>query len=80
MPIYEFRCLTCNACFELLVINRDEMVKTQCPECGAEDFERIMSASRHAVSAGAGSSTAGSQTRNCPGGSCTTYDLPGPGR
>jgi putative FmdB family regulatory protein len=78
MPIYEFRCLKCDACFELLMMNRDQTVKTQCPECQSEDFERIMSPSRYAVSGGTGNSGAASQTRSCPGGSCTTYDLPGP--
>lgn len=78
MPIYEFKCLKCNACFELLVMNRDQTVRTQCPECQSEDFERIMSTSSYAVSGGAGSVGPSRQTRNCPGGSCTTYDLPGP--
>jgi putative FmdB family regulatory protein len=78
MPIYEFRCMKCNACFELLMMNRDETVETRCPECQSEEFERIMSASRYSVSGGGEASEAVSRTRNCPGGSCTTYDLPGP--
>jgi hypothetical protein len=31
-------------------------------------------------SSGSKSESAQSQTRNCPGGSCTTYDITGPSR
>jgi putative FmdB family regulatory protein len=47
MPIYEFRCLKCDECFELLVINKSDRVEMQCPACQSEDFERVLSASCH---------------------------------
>ena len=78
MPIYEFRCLKCNDCFELLVMKDDEMVETKCPHCDAEEFERIMSTTNHAIGAGSDGPAPSSQTRTCSGGSCTTYDIPGP--
>ncbi|MBA3029837.1 MAG: zinc ribbon domain-containing protein, partial [Desulfobacteraceae bacterium] len=31
MPIYEFKCLKCNDCFEILIMGRDETVETKCP-------------------------------------------------
>ena len=34
MPIYEFRCLSCNECFEILVMKKDEEVAANCPKCG----------------------------------------------
>jgi putative FmdB family regulatory protein len=79
MPIYEFRCLNCNECFEILVIKQSEQVELRCPHCKSEEFERILSASCYNIgdsSAKSGGSNA--QTRNCPGGTCTTYEIPGP--
>ena len=81
MPIYEFRCLKCNECFEFLLMNQKEQVELMCPECKSEDFERVLSASCHSIGSGSSKDNAPqSQTRSCPGGSCTSYDLPGHGR
>lgn len=78
MPLYEFRCLKCNDCFELLVMKQKDEVELKCPHCGSEDFERIMSASCHSIASSSGKSEGASvQTRNCPSGSCTTYEIPG---
>jgi putative FmdB family regulatory protein len=81
MPLYEFRCLECNECFEFLVMKKEEQVELRCPKCKSENFERVLSVSGHCMG---GDSSAGgsvqSKTRNCPGGSCTTYDIPGPSR
>jgi len=79
MPIYEFRCLKCDECFEFLVMNKADRVELQCPHCKSEDFERVLSASCFR-SGNSGSENQGptSQTRSCPGGSCTTYEIPGP--
>ena len=78
MPLYEFRCLKCNDCFEILVMKQKDEVELKCPHCGSEDFERIMSASCHNMGSGSGKSeSASTQTRNCPSGSCTTYEIPG---
>ena len=80
MPIYEFRCLKCNECFELLVINRNDPVQMCCPKCNSEEFERVLSVSNHSISGGSGGQGPQAQTRSCPSGSCTTLDLPGPSR
>lgn len=80
MPIYEFRCLKCNECFELLVINKEETVETVCPACKSENFERIMSTTSYAIGNGSGASLPSGQTRTCSSGSCTTYDIPGPAK
>ena len=78
MPIYEYRCLSCNHNFELLVMKTGDTVEMNCPECKSGEFERIMSATAHHVTGGPDSTGVSSQTRNCSGGSCTTYDIPGP--
>lgn len=41
MPIYEYRCQSCNAVSEKLVRNGKE--PTECPECGAEALTRLIS-------------------------------------
>ena len=78
MPIYEFKCLSCSECFELLVINKEETIEAVCPKCKSEDFERIMSTTRYSIGSESDSSRPSCQTRTCSGGSCTTYDIPGP--
>ncbi|MEW6137300.1 MAG: zinc ribbon domain-containing protein [Thermodesulfobacteriota bacterium] len=39
MPIYEYKCETCNDSFETLVFGKEEVV---CPKCGGE-VSRLMS-------------------------------------
>ena len=81
MPIYEFRCLKCNACFEFLIMKNDEQVEMRCPQCESENFERVLSVACHSMGDGSSESTgAQSKTRSCPSGSCTTYDIPGPSK
>jgi putative FmdB family regulatory protein len=81
MPIFEFKCLQCNECFELLVMASDDTVEMQCPHCRSENFERILSCTSHSISAGSGPGEGiKSQSRTCSGGSCTTIELPGHSR
>jgi len=81
MPIYEFRCLKCNECFEFLSMNQDDQVQLRCPKCKSEDFERVLSVSGHSMGdATSKSNSAQSHTRSCPSGHCTTYNLPGHSR
>ena len=80
MPIFEFKCLKCSEYFEILIMQEDENVKMECPECGSEDFERILSSTSYAMGGSGGGQGVQSQTRTCSGGSCTTYDIPGPTR
>ena len=79
MPIYEFKCLKCKEFFELLLMNADDKTEMKCPKCESEDFERILSTANYNMGGGGGKPKgAASQTRTCSGGSCTTYDIPGP--
>ena len=79
MPIFEFKCMKCEAFFEILVMNKSETVEMVCPECSAEEIERVISTSSHTMNtASGGKQGTSSQTRNCSSGSCTTYTIPGP--
>jgi putative FmdB family regulatory protein len=82
MPIYEFRCLACNECFEILVLGRKDEVEMRCPKCRSEDFERVMSRTGYAMGPGATKDSPGprTQTRSCSQGSCTTWEIPGHSR
>lgn len=81
MPIYEFRCLKCENLFEILVFSGDEKTEMKCPACRSDQFERVMSAAACSMGETGGSgSEARAQTRNCSGGSCTTYNFPGPSK
>ncbi|MCK5508375.1 MAG: zinc ribbon domain-containing protein [Desulfobacterales bacterium] len=78
MPLYEFKCLKCQAYFEMLIMNKDEDVELKCPECKSEEFERIISATNFAMGDGSDSGNKlSATTRTCSSGSCTTYEIPG---
>ena len=81
MPLYEFKCLKCQAYFELLIMNKDDEVELKCPECKSEEFERIISSTNFAMGDGSASGNKPSATtRTCSSGSCTTYEIPGQSR
>jgi len=78
MPIYEFKCLSCDHYVELLVMNQDEMIDLKCTHCNSKDLERIISTTNYHMGNSSGKNTSGNtQTRTCSSGSCTTYEIPG---
>jgi putative FmdB family regulatory protein len=78
MPIYEFKCSACQELFELLVMQKEGEVDLKCPHCRSEEFERVLSSTNYAMGAGGSSGGVRSRSRTCQGGSCTTYEIPGP--
>ncbi len=60
----------------MLLMNDKDKVELICPKCNSEELERVMSATHYAMGAAGGGMK--SQTRTCPSGSCTTYEVPGP--
>ena len=43
MPIFEYRCSTCNEKFEELVFTRTRPKKVACPSCGGKKTEPLLS-------------------------------------
>jgi putative FmdB family regulatory protein len=78
MPIYEFKCLKCNECFEILFTSAQDTAELKCAKCDSQDIERVLSSTNFSVSSGSGSTGASAQTRSCSSGSCSTFDIPGP--
>ena len=80
MPIFEFRCLDCNECFETLMLKKSEEVELRCPKCASEERERILSKTCYAMAGGGEKQGVASQSRTCSGGSCTSWEIPGHSR
>ncbi|MCG6979825.1 MAG: zinc ribbon domain-containing protein [Deltaproteobacteria bacterium] len=82
MPIYEFRCLSCSHCFELLAVRQDDTMDMRCPKCHKEEIERVLSCVSYVM----GNSSSGDSdktkvtSKSCSGGTCATIDIPGPSR
>lgn len=76
MPIYEFRCLKCGNVFELLKLKKDEgAMKMKCPKCDSPELEKILSTINVSRSF---SGKAKSTAKSCGGGTCASFEIPGP--
>lgn len=81
MPIYEFNCLKCHEYFELLIMNKDEEIQLKCPACSSEELERVLSKTSYSLGNGSVKGKGiNTEIRTCAGGTCTTYNIPGPSR
>lgn len=83
MPIYEFRCESCQEVFEHLAMSSGDNIELKCPHCGGQELSRVMSACASVVDNDpSGSKGAGVRVENrtCQGsGSCSSIVLPGHG-
>lgn len=80
MPIFEFKCTKCEEFFEVIVMASDKDDSVTCPKCKSTEFERVVSKTNFNMGSGgsAGQSQGVNvQERNCSGGSCKTYTVPG---
>lgn len=80
MPIFEFRCLQCGKLFEkLFILGSMEQVEIACPACGSDSFERVISRTNYVMGSGKGGNKPSITTKSCgSGGSCTSFEIPGP--
>lgn len=67
MPVYEYRCLSCNTQFERLGLISERENGVSCPECGGKQAERLLS--RFAASASANGGEPSALGGGCCGGS-----------
>jgi putative FmdB family regulatory protein len=44
MPIYEYCCQSCGHVFEELILRSADLAALKCPNCGAPDLDRVLSA------------------------------------
>ena len=79
MPIFEFKCSKCEEFFEVIVMGSDDDNAINCPKCKSQEFQRVVSTINYAMGSSTGSGGGGVQTqeRECSGGSCKTYTVPG---
>jgi putative FmdB family regulatory protein len=81
MPIYEYRCQSCETRFEKLVRRATDVMETGCPSCGDKHLEQQYStfAARGGGASGSGAdaSFTPAQSRGCEGGMCSTPGLCG---
>lgn len=81
MPIFEFKCTSCEEFFEVIVMGSDKADTVKCPKCESSEFERVVSKTNFKMgssgSASGQSTGVETQERQCSGGSCTTYTVPG---
>ncbi len=54
MPIYEFKCLKCNECFEILFTSSQDTAELKCAKCDSQEVERVLSSTNFSVSSGSG--------------------------
>jgi putative FmdB family regulatory protein len=59
MPIFEFKCKNCNYVFEELVMSSTDDSEMECPNCGTQSTEKLMSAFSSASSGADTYSSAG---------------------
>jgi putative FmdB family regulatory protein len=66
MPIYEYRCKSCETHFDVLQRGGEEKKDLRCPKCGHEKVEKQFSA--FATTGGGGGFSAASRSSRCGSG------------
>lgn len=65
MPLYEYKCNSCNKVFEHLTTSVKATEEVKCPSCGSSDIKKLISAGVVRTGAPSGLNTVGS---SCGGG------------
>jgi putative FmdB family regulatory protein len=73
MPIYEYKCDTCETMFEKLIRRQADEAELSCPSCG----ERHLSQQYSTFAPHAGGSPAASEAPRCPSGMCSNPGMCG---
>jgi putative FmdB family regulatory protein len=65
MPIYEFRCSSCDKVFERLCFASDKEESMECPSCGKKGAERLLSSFCSRSSSASHGSTGNAGASSC---------------
>ena len=68
MPVYDYRCLDCDATYDVLHKVKEIKDDIVCPSCGSRNSKKLMSVT--AVSMGSGSPSSSSSGSSCDSGTC----------
>jgi putative FmdB family regulatory protein len=75
MPLYEYKCLDCKACFDALRAMSEADAPITCPKCDSENTGRTISLFS-AIGSEGGIAGAGASCSSCaPSASCATCSL-----
>ncbi len=67
MPIYEFRCSSCDHVFEELIFRKSEIQELVCPRCGATQVNQQMSTFASTSESHSGGCGGGGMPPSCGG-------------
>lgn len=59
MPIYEFKCNTCNKKFETILTSSAKVAEVSCPECRSKNIQKAISVSSYRLAGSSSSIPAG---------------------
>jgi putative FmdB family regulatory protein len=68
MPLYEYRCQSCQKRFEVLQRLGEDATGLECPKCGAAKLEKLFSTFAATVSANSTSAPAACERPGCGSG------------
>ena len=68
MPIFEFMCTDCDEPFEELVMSATSIDEVECPSCGSQHIEKMISIFATNVTSGATNSFSSSASSCAPSG------------
>jgi len=70
MPIFEYRCRTCDLEFEKLVFSHTPAAEIRCTDCDSGDVEKLLSTFAFTGTTRKSGSSGSSSCGSCRGGSC----------
>lgn len=72
MPLYEYRCDDCQACFEILQRMGEGASDLECPSCGGTELAKQFSTFAAASSSGSAARNTASEAAGCGAPACGT--------
>ena len=70
MPVYEYRCGSCGAHYDVLHLTREVIGDVVCPSCGSRAFTKLISAPSMAVRGSGAAEPGCGGEGGCCGGAC----------